>query len=124
MGARRSSGTLVVLAVSTRCPWPPGLVRAGLASRPPVASGPGQQRPRGAPPPRGGGCAAAAGGGGWTADGSGAPPPPLSLVQTLRWRAQALDDTARQVPAAAAVLSCRVDGRGVATMGEPEGEAG
>src|SRR4029453_14748858 len=71
-----------------------------------------------------GGLLGASGAGGGTADGSGAPPPPLSLVQTLRWRAQALDDTARQVPAAAAVLSRRVDGRGVATMGEPEGEAG
>jgi hypothetical protein len=66
---------------------------------------------------------AASGARGWTADGSGAPPPPLSLVQTLRWRAQALDDTARQVPAAAAVLSCRVDGRRLATMVELEDEA-
>src|SRR4029450_1971988 len=45
MGARRSSGTLVVLAVSTRCPWPPGLVRAGLASRPPVPAGLARGRP-------------------------------------------------------------------------------
>jgi hypothetical protein len=45
------------------------------------------------------------------------------LVQTLRWRAQALDDTARQVPAAAAVLSRRVDRRRLATMVELEDEA-
>jgi hypothetical protein len=44
------------------------------------------------------------------------------LVQTLRRRAQALDDTARQVPAAA-VLGCRVDGRLLAAMVEPEADA-
>jgi hypothetical protein len=56
---------------------------------------------------------------GWVGRAAAAP----SLVQTLRWRAQALDDTARQVPAAAAVLSRRVDGRRLATMVELEDEA-
>ena len=65
---------------------------------------------------------AASGASGWTADGSGLPPPP-SWAEALRRARQAPDDTAHQIPAAAAVLGRRVERRLLATMVEFEGDA-
>jgi predicted ATPase len=59
---------------------------------------------------------------GWSADLSGALPLPQSLVETLTRRAQALDDTARQILAAAAVLGRRFDWRLLPAIVELEEE--
>ena len=50
-------------------------------------------------------------------------PRPRPWSRPLRWRAEALDDTAHQVLAATAVLGRRVDGRLLAAMVELEEEA-